>query len=107
VADRPASEWLKSRPCLRPRYEVTTPEPGTNRTPVLWGLLFGALQATSPLGFWWLPPASVQAFIDRQPQPQPGRAQRATFALVGLTQYGFAALEGVDGPTRRWGTLVA
>jgi hypothetical protein len=27
----------------------------TLRTPVLWGLLFGALQAASPLGFWWLP----------------------------------------------------
>jgi hypothetical protein len=33
------------------------------RTPVLWGLLFGAIQAASPLAFWWLPPATVQALL--------------------------------------------
>jgi len=33
------------------------------RTPVLWGLVFGAIQAASPLVFWWLPPASVQALL--------------------------------------------
>ena len=41
--------------------------PGTKksrvRTPVLWGLVFGAIQAASPLVFWWLPPASVQALL--------------------------------------------
>src|SRR3954454_12313612 len=33
------------------------------RTPVLWGLAFGAIQAASPLGFWWLPIATVQALL--------------------------------------------
>ena len=30
-------------------------------TPVLWGLVVGGLQAASPLGFWWLDPATVYA----------------------------------------------
>ena len=29
------------------------------RAPVLWGAVWGALQAVSPIGFWWLPPATV------------------------------------------------
>jgi hypothetical protein len=31
------------------------------RAPVLWGVVFGAIQAASPLGFWWLEPATVYA----------------------------------------------
>jgi hypothetical protein len=31
------------------------------RAPVLWGLLVGALQAASPLAFWWLDTATVYA----------------------------------------------
>jgi hypothetical protein len=31
------------------------------RTPALWGVVFGALQAASPLAFWWLDPATVYA----------------------------------------------
>jgi hypothetical protein len=31
------------------------------RTPAFWGLAFGALQAASPLAFWWLDPATVYA----------------------------------------------
>jgi hypothetical protein len=31
------------------------------RTPLLWGLAFGVLQAASPLAFWWLHPATVYA----------------------------------------------
>lgn len=31
------------------------------RVPILWGLVVGALQAASPLAFWWLPPATVYA----------------------------------------------
>jgi hypothetical protein len=31
------------------------------RTPVLWGLVWGALQAASPLAFWWLDAATVYA----------------------------------------------
>lgn len=33
------------------------------RAPILWGFLFGAIQAASPLGFAWLEPASVQALL--------------------------------------------
>jgi hypothetical protein len=31
------------------------------RVPVLWGIGWGVLQAASPLGFWWLEPATVYA----------------------------------------------
>jgi hypothetical protein len=31
------------------------------RTPALWGVVFGALQAASPVAFWWLDPATVYA----------------------------------------------
>src|SRR4051812_10355996 len=31
------------------------------RGPVLWGLVFGAAQAASPLAFWWLDTATVYA----------------------------------------------
>jgi hypothetical protein len=29
--------------------------------PVVWGIAVGAIQAASPLGFWWLDPATVYA----------------------------------------------
>src|SRR3954452_18016819 len=31
------------------------------RKPVIWGAVWGVLQAASPIGFWWLPPATVYA----------------------------------------------
>jgi hypothetical protein len=31
------------------------------RAPVLWGVVFGGIQAAWPLGFWWLDPATVYA----------------------------------------------
>jgi hypothetical protein len=31
------------------------------RAPALWGVVFGAIQAGSPLGFSWLDPATVYA----------------------------------------------
>src|SRR3954466_14813945 len=34
----------------------------TLRTPVAWGLLWGCLQAASPLAFFWLDDATVYAF---------------------------------------------
>ena len=30
-------------------------------TPAIWGIVFGALQAASPLAFWWLDAATVYA----------------------------------------------
>jgi hypothetical protein len=37
-----------------------TPHRGL-RTPVMWGAVFGILQAASPLAFFWLDPATVYA----------------------------------------------
>ena len=31
------------------------------RTPIIWGAVWGVLQAASPIGLWWLPPATVYA----------------------------------------------
>ena len=31
------------------------------RAPVVWGVVFGGIQAASPLAFWWLAPATVYA----------------------------------------------
>jgi hypothetical protein len=33
------------------------------RVPMLWGFVFGAIQAASPLGFRWLEPATLQAML--------------------------------------------
>jgi hypothetical protein len=33
------------------------------RIPILWGLVFGAIQAASPFGLFWLHPATVQALL--------------------------------------------
>jgi hypothetical protein len=41
-----------------------TPNPLAGRSlraPILWGAVFGVLQAAAPLGFWWLDPATVYA----------------------------------------------
>ena len=45
---------------------VDRPTPSAHRslrTPILWGLVFGAIQAASPLGLAWLEPATVQALL--------------------------------------------
>src|SRR3954452_6119261 len=31
------------------------------RAPLLWGVVWGGIQAASPLAFWWLDPATVYA----------------------------------------------
>jgi hypothetical protein len=31
------------------------------RAPILWGVVVGVIQAASPVGFWWLEPATVYA----------------------------------------------
>ena len=46
---------------------TATPEVAPNstkqpvRTPAIWGIVFGVLQAASPLAFWWLDAATVYA----------------------------------------------
>jgi hypothetical protein len=49
------------------------------RPPVLWGVVFGALQAASPLGFWWLDPATVYAL---------------SLTLIAAVYIGFAVADG-------------
>jgi fucose 4-O-acetylase-like acetyltransferase len=51
---------------MRAAVPPTTGEPSVAvkqpmRAPATWGLVFGALQAASPLAFWWLDPATVYA----------------------------------------------
>ncbi len=49
------------------------------RTPILWGLVFGAIQAISPLGLWWLDPATVYAL---------------SIPLIAAVYIGFAVADG-------------
>jgi hypothetical protein len=49
------------------------------RAPVLWGLVFGTIQAASPLGFWWLEPATVYAL---------------SLSLIAAVYIGFAVADG-------------
>jgi len=59
-----------------------TPNPLAGRSlraPILWGVVFGAIQAASPLGFWWLDPATVYAL---------------SLALIAAVYIGFAVADG-------------
>ena len=47
--------------------------------PVIWGVAFGALQAASPLAFWWLDAATVYAL---------------GLALIASVYIGFAVADG-------------
>jgi hypothetical protein len=49
------------------------------RAAVLWGLVFGALQAASPLAFWWLEPSTVLAL---------------SLSLIAAVYIGFAVADG-------------
>jgi hypothetical protein len=49
------------------------------RTPVLWGVVVGVIQAASPLAFWWLDPATVYAL---------------GLALIAAVYIGFAVADG-------------
>jgi hypothetical protein len=46
---------------------------------VLWGVVWGGIQAASPLGFWWLEPATVYAL---------------GLALIAAVYIGFAVADG-------------
>jgi hypothetical protein len=68
---RAGSQSERSRfrrvPQCRERPTVTPTEPARRlmarslRAPLLWGVVVGAIQAASPLAFWWLDPATVYA----------------------------------------------
>ena len=49
------------------------------RAPVLWGVVFGAIQAASPLGFSWLDPVTVYAL---------------SLTLIAAVYIGFAVADG-------------
>ena len=49
------------------------------RAPVLWGVVFGVIQAAAPLGFWWLDAATVYAL---------------SLALIAAVYIGFAVADG-------------
>ena len=49
------------------------------RAPVLWGVVWGVIQAAAPLGFWWLDPATVYAL---------------SLALITAVYIGFAVADG-------------
>jgi hypothetical protein len=49
------------------------------RTPALWGLGFGAIQAASPFALWWLDQKTVQALF---------------LALIAAVYIGFAVADG-------------
>ncbi len=49
------------------------------RSPVLWGLVLGAIQVASPIGFWWLDPATVYAL---------------ELSLIAAVYIGFAVADG-------------
>lgn len=49
------------------------------RAPVLWGLVFGGLQAALPLAIWWLPLATVQGLL---------------LSLIAAVYIGFAVADG-------------
>jgi hypothetical protein len=51
----------------------------TTRVAVLWGSVFGAIQAASPLAFWWLEPSTVLAL---------------SLALIAAVYIGFAVADG-------------
>jgi len=59
---------------------TASPLPGRSlRAPVLWGVVFGVIQAASPLGFWWLDPAIVYAL---------------SLTLIAAVYIGFAVADG-------------
>jgi hypothetical protein len=49
------------------------------RAPILWGVIFGVIQAAVPLGLWWLDPATVYAL---------------SLALIAAVYIGFAVADG-------------
>ena len=60
----------------------STPNPLAGRSlraPVLWGVVWGVIQAAVPLGFWWLDPATVYAL---------------SLALIAAVYIGFAVADG-------------
>ena len=65
---------------------ATTPTPSVlqrlfanGRAPLIWGVLWGVIQAAAPLGFWWLDAATVYGM---------------SIALIASVYIGFAVADG-------------
>lgn len=56
------------------------------RAPLLWGVVWGGIQAAAPFGFWWLDPATVYAL---------------SLALIAAVYIGFSVADG------RWKVITA
>src|SRR5213080_2986275 len=61
---------------------IEQPHRASLRAPVVWGLVFGGLQAASPLAFWWLDTPTVYAL---------------GLALIASVYIGFAVADGRPG----------
>ena len=91
ATDRPAaaldSAMTGRGPTRSPEMAPTSADAGTHaaagkrsvRAAVVWGLVFGALQAASPLAFWWLVPSTVLAL---------------SLSLIAAVYIGFAVADG-------------
>ena len=59
-------------------HRTTTPANGRGgslRTPVVWGVVWGCLQAASPLAFFWFLRVVSKAVVEPRQDPEPpGRA---------------------------------
>ncbi len=65
---------------MTPAAHTPSPLAGRSlRAPVLWGIVWGAIQAASPLGFWWLDPATVYGL---------------SLTLIAAVYIGFAVADG-------------
>jgi hypothetical protein len=64
---------------MTPTHTPSPPVGRSLRAPVLWGVVWGGIQAVAPLGFWWLDPATVYAL---------------SLALIAAVYIGFAVADG-------------
>src|SRR4051794_27656047 len=69
----------REQPTVTPSEQGRRPAARSLRAPVLAGAVVGAVQAASPLGFWWLDPATVYAL---------------GLALIAAIYIGFAVADG-------------
>lgn len=60
-------------------HAVSESEKPPIRAAIIWGVVVGAIQAASPLGFWWLNPATVYGL---------------ELALIASVYIGFAVADG-------------
>ncbi|MEP6776480.1 MAG: hypothetical protein ABJA50_12870 [Chloroflexota bacterium] len=76
------------------------------RAAVIWGVVFGVLQAVSPLMVWWLPPASVYglsliliASVYIGIAVADGRLVVIAVECIIVTIFVVVAVAGITGPT--------